>query len=135
MDEIIEELRELAEDVPVPLELPEHDDTVEAEEVILLPLPWEFRQYLLTVSDVVYGYLEPVTVSDPSSHTYLPEVAAMAWSLGLPRDVFPICEADGGYYCMDPEGIVKFWRGGFDNEQWDSIWHWVRDVWIAGGLT
>jgi len=53
----------------------------------------------------------------------------------LPRDVFPICEADGGYYCMDPEGIVKFWRGGFDNEQWDSIWHWVRDVWIAGGLT
>lgn len=133
MEDVLEELRELAESVPVPLDLPEHDATVDAEELIFLPFPYEFREYLLTASDVVFGHLEPVTVADPMSHTYLPEVTAHAWSIGLPHDVFPICEVPNGYYCMDPEGIVKLWRDGdFEEEQWDSIWYWVRDVWMAG---
>ena len=34
---------------------------------------------------VVYGSLEPVTVTDPQSHTYLPEVAANAWDAGVDR--------------------------------------------------
>lgn len=55
---------------------------MEIQEQILIHLPHGLREFLLTVSDVVYGHLEPVTASDPNSHTYLPEVTATAWDQG-----------------------------------------------------
>ena len=55
MDRIVEELRRCNEPVPVPLELPDMDDIIDAEEQILLSLDPEFRQFLLRVSDVVCG--------------------------------------------------------------------------------
>ena len=84
MEEVIEQLRELNEPVPVPLELPDDELLVEIEEQLLINLPFELREFLLKVSDVVYGRLEPVTATDPQSHTYLPEVASVAWDLGVP---------------------------------------------------
>ncbi len=134
MEEIVEQLRELNEPVPVPLELPDEDQLVEVEEQMLINIPFEFREFLLLVSDVIYGHLEPVTASDPNSHTYLPEVAAVAWSLGVPRDLIPICEDRGDYYCVDGEGEVVFWSGEtteLTDETWESVWHWARDVWLA----
>ena len=91
MEEIIEQLREANEPVPVPLELPDEDQIVEIEEQLFIDIPFVFREFLLTVSDVVYGSLEPVTVTDPQSHTYLPDVAANAWDSGVPRDLIPLC--------------------------------------------
>lgn len=132
MQDIIDELHEVAEGVPVPLELPDHDQVVEAQEQILMPLPPEFRTFLMTCTDVVYGALEPVTVADPLAHTYLPEVTASAWSLGLPRHLLPLCEARGGYYCVAEDDEVRFWRDpDFAEETWENVWYWVRDVWLA----
>lgn len=98
MEEVIEQLRELNEPVPVPLELPDEETLVEIQEEILIHLPFELREFLLKVSDVVYGRLEPVTASDPQSHTYLPEVASVAWDRGLPRDLVPLCQDGRDYY-------------------------------------
>src|SRR5690606_18250652 len=83
MEEVIEQLRELNEPVPVPLELPDDERLVEVEEELFINLPYGLREFLLLVSDVVYGRLEPVTATDPQSHTYLPEVAALAWDAGV----------------------------------------------------
>lgn len=133
MEEVIEQLRELNEPVPVPLELPEEELLVEIEEQILINLPFELREFLLKVSDVVYGRLEPVTVTDSQSHTYLPEVASVAWSLGVPRELVPICEDQGNYYCVEQDGTVLLWDGeeeDLTDESWDSVWHWVREVWL-----
>jgi len=135
MEDVIEQLTELAEVVPVPLELPEEEDLVEIEEELFLPIPFEMREFLLKVSDVVYGTLEPVTVVDPQSHTYLPEVAATAWSLGVSRELLPLCEARGGYYCVSQEGDVNFVRleersEDEEEEEWASVWHWVKEVWL-----
>lgn len=131
MEDIIEELRERALVVPVPLELPDEDQLVEIEEQILVPLPWEFREFLLQVSDVIYGSLEPVTVTDPHSHTYLPEVAATAWAMGLPRELIPVCEYRSEIYGISEEGEVVRWAdGAVTDDSWPSIWHWVRDVWL-----
>lgn len=133
MEEVIEQLRELNEPVPVPLELPEEELLVEIEEQILINLPFELREFLLKVSDVVYGRLEPVTATDPQSHTYLPEVASVAWSLGVPRELVPICEDQGNYYCVEQDGTVLLWDGeeeDLTDESWDSVWHWVREVWL-----
>ncbi|UCJ17510.1 SMI1/KNR4 family protein [Pseudomonas sp. MM211] len=133
MEEVIEQLRELNEPVPVPLELPEEELLVEIEEQILINLPFELREFLLKVSDVVYGRLEPVTATDPQSHTYLPEVASVAWSLGVSRELVPICEDNGNYYCVEQDGTVLLWDGeeeDLTDDSWDSVWHWVREVWL-----
>ena len=131
MQELIDELHEVAEQVPVPLELPEHDQVVEAQEQILMPLPADFREFLMTTTDVIYGSLEPVTVADPSSHTYLAEVTATAWSMGMPREMIALCESPGGYYCVAQDGEVRLWRDGdYDSEVWENVWYWVRDVWL-----
>ncbi|MVW74131.1 SMI1/KNR4 family protein [Pseudomonas xionganensis] len=134
MEEVIEQLRELNEPVPVPLELPEEETLVEVQEQILIHLPFALREYLLTVSDVVYGRLEPVTASDPQSHTYLPEVAATAWDLGVPRYLVPLCEDHGNYYVVEEDGTVLLWEAETgeinEDESWESVWHWCRDIWL-----
>ncbi len=133
MEDVIEQLREQAETVPVPLELPDEEDLVLIEEQLFVALPFEMREFFLKVSDVVYGTLEPVTVADPQSHTYLPEVAATAWSLGISRELVPLCEAHGGYYCVSPEGEVSFIdpdTGETQSDEWASVWHWVKEVWL-----
>lgn len=130
-EEIIDMLRDSNQPVPVPLELPDEDVLVEVEEQILLPIPRDMRTYLLEASDVIYGSLEPVTAADPYSHTYLPEVAAVAWSLGVPRYLVPLCEDNGSYYCVEPEGEVVLWRDGdLTDETWPSVWHWIHNVWL-----
>lgn len=131
MEEVIEQLREANEPVPVPLELPDEDQLVEIEEQLFIDIPFVFREFLLTVSDVVYGSLEPVTVTDPQSHTYLPDVAANAWDAGVDRSMIPICQDGDDYYCVEEDGTVVLWSGEEElvtEETWESVWHWARDV-------
>ena len=132
MEELIAEIRAHNESVPVPLELPDMDDIIDVEEQILLSVGGEFRQFLLTVSDVICGTLEPATVADPNSHTYLPEVAAVAWSLGVSRELIPFCEDRGSYYCTNEIGEVLLWKEGAitDEEPWANIWQWAEFVWL-----
>ncbi len=136
MDELIERLRECNEPVPVPLELPDDDDISEVEEALLIKLPDELKLFLLSVSDVVCGRLEPVTAADPGSHTYLPEVASRAWDEGLPRHMIPICERPerGGYDCLAHDGRVVAWAYGDETgEEWESLWDWVEEEWLGEG--
>ena len=133
MEEVIEELRELNEPVPVPLELPEEELLVEIEEQLFINMPFGLREFLLTVSDVVYGRFEPVTVTDPQSHTYLPDVAATAWDVGVSRELIPICAVGEDYYCIEEDGTVVYWdaqTGELTDETYETIWHWARDVWL-----
>lgn len=132
MDEIIDTLRERCEQIPVPLDLPTEDDLLDVEEQLFLSLPKDYREFLLNVSDVVYGAIEPTTAADPHSHNYIPEVAAQAWSNGLPRHLIPICQRGAEYFCIDPDGAVSHWsRGRFSEEQWESIWEWAEQVWLG----
>lgn len=133
MEDVIEQLREANEPVPVPLELPDEDLLVEIQEALLIHIPDEMKAFLLTVSDVIYGSLEPVTVTDPNAHTYLPEVAATAWDEGLPRELVPLCQDGDNYYAVEEDGTVLLWEadtGTTSEESWDSVWTWARDVWL-----
>ncbi|WP_065188207.1 SMI1/KNR4 family protein [Shewanella woodyi] len=131
MHDIIEQLQEMSETVPIPLELPTFDQLVMAEEEILIPLPGELKQYLLYASDVIYGSLEPVTVSDPNSHTFLPEVTAYAWSIGMPREYVAVCQQGNSFYCIDQEGQMLLWNeDGSESDYWESLWEWVEQVWM-----
>lgn len=129
MEEIVSRLRAVSLEVPVPLELPSFDDLIDAQEALLIHIPDDFRDFLLQVSDVVYGHVEPATIADPTAHTYLPELAARAWDEGLNRHLLPICEFRDGFYVIDPEGEVSIWPES-DEENWANIWHWAQQVWL-----
>jgi hypothetical protein len=131
MNEIMLELREHNESVPCPLELPDEEALLTIEEELLLTLPKDLKDYLLEVSDVIYGSIEPVTAADPHAHTYLSDVAATAWEMGVPLTYIPICEQAGNYYCLTMEGPIVYWANGKDtDETWDSIWDWIEQVWL-----
>ena len=136
MEETLELLHEQAEELSFPLDLPSEEQVIEAEEALLLPFPYDLRQFLLQASDVTLGQLEPVTVADERSHTFLPEVAATAWSQGLSRETIPICGYAGGYAFMRQDGEMGFWSIATQSEseqsshQWESFWHWAREVWL-----
>ncbi len=136
MDDIIDRLQELSESIPVPLELPDEDILVEVEEAILIPMPRDLKNFLLEVSNVVYGSLEPVTAADPYSHTYLPEVAAQAWDAGLPRYLIPICAHGDDYYAIAQDGRVFMWQNGVLDEDnpWMTIWDWALEIWLDNNL-
>lgn len=131
IDDIASKIRESATATAAYLELPTEDDLVIIEEEILLHIPAEFRYFLLQVSDVVLGSLEPVTVADPGSHTHLPEVTATAWDKGLPRDLMVVCQTGNNYYCINHNGEILYWENGELTEQlWIGIWQWAEQVWL-----
>lgn len=134
MNTIATLLRERSLQTAFPLELPELEDIIEAQEAMLIRIPVEMRDYMLTSSDAIYGSMEPVTVADKNSHTYLPEVAAQAWADGMPRELLPLCANGEQIYCVDEEGSVFEWcisMGEDCQPVCDDVWQWIRDIWLC----
>lgn len=134
MNEITRLLKEKSESTHFPLSLPNMDDVVDAQEAMLIHIPDELKDYLLNYSDALYGYLEPATLADPQSHTYLPEMASQAWERGLPREMLPICVDRTKVYCIASTGEIFVWTEMFGEEcehVCDDIWQWIRDIWLA----
>jgi len=91
----------------------------------------DYRKYLAEASDVTLGTLEPATITEPYSHTYLPDVVEGARTVGVPADLFPICEDNGDFYCLTLGGAVHFWsHNGVTNERWPSLAEWIHKVWM-----
>jgi len=131
LEDVVDQIRESAIKTAAYLELPTEDELVLVEEEILLPIPKELRSFLLQVSDVICGSLEPVTVADPGAHTHLPEVTANAWANGLPREFMVVCQLGDDYYCIDQDGEVHFWQDvEMSDESWEDIWQWAEEVWL-----
>jgi hypothetical protein len=102
------------------------------KEEILLPIPRELKSFLLQVSNVVLGSLEPVTVVDSGAHTHLSEVTCNAWAIGLPRELMVVCKAGEEYYCITQEGNIKLWCDGeYLDEGWEDIWQWAEQIWVS----
>jgi hypothetical protein len=114
LDQAIAELRRRNEPVPKPTRLPTVAEVDEAERQLGKRFHPEFRRYLLEASDVNYGTKEPVTLSEPGSHTSLHSVLESARVTGVPRELVPICEDNGDFYCANDSGEVLFWsHNGF----------------------
>ena len=124
-------LRLQNEEVPNPFRLPTEQEVAQCEQSLQVHFPSRFKDYLLQVSDVVYGSLEPVTIAVPESHTDLEAIAKEAWASGVPKALIPICEDNGDYYCVNELDEVVFWSHiGCSREKWLSIDDWIEDVWL-----
>jgi hypothetical protein len=133
LDEAFAELRTRDEPVPTPARLPTEDEVADAEEVLGVKFHRDFRRYLLEVSNVNFGALEPVTLRPPDAHTDLLSVAEAAWDeMDVPRTLLPICEDNGDYYCMNKKGQVVFHSAdGETGEKWPSLAAWIEAVWLG----
>jgi hypothetical protein len=136
-EEVISELRDLNEKVPRPLRLPSEAEIDQVERQLGVQFHPDFRQYLLTLSDVTFSVFEPVTITHPESHTHLPTVANRAWSMwNVPKTLIPICMDNADFYCVHGDGSVLFWSHDMQapsGETWPSVGDWIKDVWIAEG--
>ena len=127
----IAQLRALNEPVPRPARLPSDDEIDQVESELSVPFHSDFRRYLREASDVTYGTREPVTLTLPDSHTDLRTVARNAWRVGVPGDWIPVCEDNGDYFCVTPNGRITFWsHDGSSDESWPSLADWLIQEWI-----
>lgn len=133
LDQAFAALRERDTPVPIPARLPTEDEIVDAEEVLEVKFHPDFRRYLLEVSNVNVGTLEPVTLRPPEAHTDLLQLCESAWEeMELPRNLVPICEDNGDYYCMNKKGQIVFWSSdGASEEKWANLATWIEEVWIG----
>jgi hypothetical protein len=134
LSEVISELRLLNEPVPQPLRLPTEDEVRDAENRLGINFIQDYRHYLLKASDVTYGTLEPAIVIPDSGYLNLVQVAEFAWNeMEVPRNLLPICEDNGDYYCLNEKGEVLFWsHNGTTDEKWQNLATWIKEVWIEG---
>ena len=133
LSEAFKRLRACNEPVPTPAALPTERDVSAAEAKLKTQFHPDFREYLLKASDIVCGAKEPVTLESPSTHTDLIDVAENAWATGLPRQYVPICEDNGDYFAVTPQGEVVYWsHNGATDEKWGSLAEWINEVWLEG---
>jgi hypothetical protein len=133
LDETIRRLRELKEPVPKPMRLPTEEEVGPMEQRLGTNFHPDYRRFLLEASDVAYGTLEPATITDPESHTDLARVCEGAWNaMGVPKNLLPICEDNGDYYCMNAAGQVVYWsHNGATDEKWPDLATWIEEVWLG----
>lgn len=131
IDEVIAELRDINEEVPKPLRLPSEEEVTKIETDLKVSLNPDYRKFLLCAGDVVYGTFEPALAIPDYPNLYLSNVAKEAWGNGLNKNLIPICEDNGDYYCLNGSGEVEFWsHQGASDEKWPNIATWIKEVWI-----
>jgi len=133
LDTVIRRLRDLNEPVPTPPRLPTDAEVSAAEQQLGVTFHSDFRRYLLEASDVVFGTIEPATITRPNSHTHLSKICGKAWKAGVDRKFLPICAYNGDYYCINVQGEVLFLsHNGWSSETWPDLATWIEQVWIEG---
>jgi hypothetical protein len=134
LDEVIFELRSLNESVPNPMRLPTKEEVSNAELEIGFEFHPDYRKYLLEASDVIFGVIEPATLTIPGCHTDLHKISRVAWkNYSLPKNLLPICQDNADFYCMNKLGEVIFWsHNGWTNVKWPNLASWIDEIWIGG---
>lgn len=131
LDEAFHELRARNEPVPTPMRLPSESEVSAAEQSLAVPFHADYRRFLLEVSDVVYGTIEPFVLTAPDSHIDLLAEVREAWSSGVPQSQLPFCGDDGNYFCIDSAGVVRYWdHDGTTDEKWPDLAGWITSVWL-----
>jgi hypothetical protein len=131
LKDTIAELRKLNEPVPTPVSLPSKEEIDELEADLEIKFPADFRTYLLLASDVAFGTIEPVVITDEEAHTDFRTVLADARDAGLPDGLIPLCEENGDYHCMKADGTLVFWSADGENEEtWPDLAAWISEVWM-----
>ena len=90
---------------------------------------------LVRASNIYFGNIDVLTITKgEDGQRELYEALKYIRCQGVSRDWIPVCESNGDYFCVDSDGVVHFWsHNGPTDEKWESLAHWVKQVWIDEG--
>lgn len=132
IEEAIGRLRQYGEPAPDPLVLPTEQQVAAIEETLGIRFLPDYRTFLLEASDIVFGLIAPATITVPESRNHLPKVIESARDFGVPDDLFPFCEDNNDFYCLDASGEVVFWSHDCSSdESWSDLAEWIELEWIG----
>lgn len=98
--------------------------------------PSDYKMFLKSVSNAFIGFMSPFTLSAAVSGGPGDLIGGIrdARKSGVPGEWLPICEDNGDYYCLTPDGSVHFWdHNGSSNEVWPDLATWAKMVWLEAG--
>jgi hypothetical protein len=95
----------------------------------------DHRLLLSKASMVCYGVYELLTITDnEDSYLDLGKALFFLREQNISKSWIPICEDNGDYFCIDSDGVVHYWsHNGPTDEKWESLAHWIKQVWIDEG--
>lgn len=136
LQEVIDQIDLL--DDPIGRKQPLPDDALieKYEQAIGLSFSDDYKVFLKTVSNAFVGYISPFTLNEQLMKDYgdLRVGLDEGRKIGVPRDWLPICEDNGDYYCLAPDGSVRFWdHSGSSDEIWPDLATWAKEVWLEEG--
>ncbi len=135
IENVIEELVEVSENNRLMIDLPNDKILENYQKEVGVPFPKDYIYYLKKANNIFYNLDEIVLVTNRNENapSELKSIIKEARKLGLDRNWIPLCEDNGNYYCLTPNGNVKYYDlNGPSCEVWESLASWIKDVWIEG---
>lgn len=134
LNNVIEQLKKLSNGEVINIPLPDDNLLDDYEKEINFCFPKDYRKLLKEVDNIFYGTIELLLVTKEKKYpSELSLVLNEAREQGLPKDWLPICEDNGSYYCLLPNGTVHYWIiDGYSNDSWKDLADWIEQVWING---
>lgn len=134
LDDAINKLIILSGDERNNLPLPNDSLISQYEKNTGIIFPEDYKKLLKRVGNIFYGTVELLSLTEEKKYYgELTSALADARQQGLPHTWLPICEDNGSYYCIAPEGIIRYWTtDGYSSDQWPNLASWINDVWIEG---
>jgi hypothetical protein len=131
---VIEQLKELSNGEIINVPLPDDNLLDDYEKEINFCFSKEYRMLLKEANNIFYGTIELLLVTkDKKYPSELSLVLNEAKEQGLPENWLPICQDNGSYYCLIPDGTVHYWTlDGYSNDSWKDLADWIEQVWISG---
>ncbi|MCO6527149.1 SMI1/KNR4 family protein [Snodgrassella sp.] len=131
---VIEQLKELSNGEIINVPLPDDNLLDDYEKEINFCFSKEYRMLLKEANNIFYGTIELLLVTkDKKYPSELSLVLNEAREQGLPENWLPICQDNGNYYCLIPDGTVHYWTlDGYSNNSWKDLADWIEQVWISG---
>ena len=132
---IIEEINRIDDPTGRKLTLPDDALIHKYESATGFQFSEDYKEFLKNVSNAFVGYLSPLILNEEMGGVYgeLLTTIQQARSVGLPDNWLPICEDNGDYYCIAPDGLIRFWsHDGPSDESWPNVATWADEVWIQG---
>ena len=135
LEEIIEKINQTDDPNGRKQKLPDDSLIEKYERIIGISFPNDYKIFLKSISNAFVGFMSPFTLNEVPSDVRGDLIKGIgdARNVGVPKDWLPICEDNGSYYCLLPNGSVRFWdHNGYSDEKWQDLATWVEKVWLEG---
>ncbi|QEM83267.1 SMI1/KNR4 family protein [Halomonas binhaiensis] len=135
IDDVIEEINNADDPNGRNQPLPTDSLIDKYERLSGLSFPDEYKKFLKTVSNAFVGFMSPLTLNEKMEEKYGDLLFSIreGRKVGVPENWLPICEDNGDYYCIVPDGRVLFWdHNGATDESWPNLATWAKEVWLEG---